>query len=102
MARFFFSQYSLRIIQGTNTAIASRLNQSETGLMPSRGEISNWKIGILALDYMAIRAEKLYSTDDEVLRHAQIMPDRKKYRVSKYCGSTLNYGKEINVTFATP
>ncbi len=26
-----------------------------------------------------IRAQKLYSTDDEVLRHAQIMPDGKKY-----------------------
>ncbi len=27
---------------------------------------------------ISIRPQKLYSTDDEVLRHAQIMPDRKK------------------------
>ncbi len=30
------------------------------------------------------RPEKLYSTDDEVLRHAQIMPDEKKKQSFKF------------------
>ncbi len=33
---------------------------------------------------IVIRAQKLYSTDDEDLRHAQIMPDGEKYRGSNY------------------
>ena len=39
---------------------------------------------LLNTTWSLLRPTKLYSTDDEALRHSQIMPDAKKYRVSNY------------------
>ncbi len=49
--------------------------------------------------HIDIRPDKLYSTDDEVLLHAQIMPDGKKYRVSNFLFFSSDMGLQAYFIF---